>query len=434
MDIFMYKRQHILLALSLLATVLPQLKANPAHRQAGKYGNNGRADLAVYEQDTGNWFIKSVSGQLLAFAENWGFKGAVPAPGDFNGNGRTDLSVYNRATGQWYIRGLGAGNPLIAFGEKWGDNSMIAVPADFNGDGIDDYVVYQITTGNWFIKTTGGQLLAFGLNWGGPNMVPVPADYNGDGRADLAVYETTTGNWFIRTLGGQLLAFGENWGNKGMVPVPGDFNGDGRADLAVYETETGGWFIRTLAGKQPILFGQVWGDKTMMPVPGDFSGDGRADLAVYQRRTGAWFIRTVGGAAVTIANVWGVPERTTPSNIYTQGERARYSRPSLEQLIGKRGPNGGFVWKPKSEGDHKLVVLLPASLTDGIKAGWIADKDGNVVEGGRYVGSQHNGGREHYRFNRQGGDYGRDLFLVSRDRNNQLIHWPIPNGGARWDY
>lgn len=108
--------------------------------------------------------------------------------------------------------------------------------------------------------------------------------------------------------------------------------------------------------------------------------------------------------------------------------------PPLEERIGIRGPKGGFVWKPKSEADHKLVVLIPASLTDGIKAGWIADKDGNVVENGRYVGSQHNGGREHYRFSKAGGGYGRDIYFVSRDRNNQLIHWPIPNGAARWDY
>ena len=108
--------------------------------------------------------------------------------------------------------------------------------------------------------------------------------------------------------------------------------------------------------------------------------------------------------------------------------------PPLEDAIGTLGPSGNFVWKPISEGDHKLVVLIPNSLTDGFKLGLIIDSNGEVIEEGRYTGSNHNGNREHYRFSLKGEGYGRDIYFVTLDRSGNRIHWPIPNGAARYDY
>jgi hypothetical protein len=88
----------------------------------------------------------------MAFAENWGWNQANPAPGDYNGDGRADLAVYERATGAWFIRTL-AGKHLLAFAQRWGDATMISVPADYDGDGKTDQGLYQPSTGNWYIKT-----------------------------------------------------------------------------------------------------------------------------------------------------------------------------------------------------------------------------------------------------------------------------------------
>jgi len=122
-------------------------------------------------------------------------------------------------------------------------------------------------------------------------------------------------------------------------------------------------------------------------------------------------------------NVWSTAE-----------QRVLEVVPPLDSIIGEPGPSGGFVWKPKSEADHKLVVLISASLTDGNKLGLIVNENGEVVEQGRYTGSQHNGNREHYRFSRSGGGYGQNLYFVSLDRAGNRIHWPIPNGAGRYDY
>ena len=61
-----------------------------------------------------------------------------------------------------------------------------------------------------------------------------------------------------------------------------------------------------------------------------------------------------------------------------------------------------IVWKPISEGDHNLVILLPTSY--GSPEVFILDGEGNYVEQGRYVGLT-NGGRATYRFSRPGHGY-----------------------------
>ncbi len=275
-----------------------------------------RAELAVYDPNTGNWFIRSLDGTLLAFGENWGWNATHPAPGDFNGDGNADLSVYQREAGAWFIKTLGDNQPL-AIAHIWGDVSMISVPADYDGDGVTDMGVYQVETGTWFIRTMDGRLLAFAYGWGGPGMTPVPADFNGDGAAELAVYQRSTGNWFIKTLGTDtLLAFGENWGTKGMQPVPADFDGDGMADLAVYDPSSGRWFARTLGDNRLLLFAEEWGWDETCPTPGDYDGDGTADLAVYHRASGSWFIRTMSQTLLAFAESWGLPGQTVPTATY----------------------------------------------------------------------------------------------------------------------
>lgn len=63
------------------------------------------------------------------------------------------------------------------------------------------------------------------------------------------------------------------------------------------------------------------------------------------------------------------------------------------------GAPDGFLWKPFSEGDGNLVVLLPSDVRGGFATITLAD--GTSVDG-RFT-SVANGGREHYRFP-QGGD------------------------------
>ncbi len=83
--------------------------------------------------------------------------------------------------------------------------------------------------------------------------------------------------------------------------------------------------------------------------------------------------------------------------------------PEPESAISNTSISGtGIVWKPVSEGDHKLVVLTPSSY--GKPSVTILDKAGRAVESGRYVGHT-NGNRATYRFSRAGGGYSSPAYL-----------------------
>jgi hypothetical protein len=67
----------------------------------------------------------------------------------------------------------------------------------------------------------------------------------------------------------------------------------------------------------------------------------------------------------------------------------------------------GFLWKPKSESDGKLVMLLPKGMN--AKSIDIMSPDGKTklssVSRGGNQGKVANGGREHYRFGKSGAGY-----------------------------
>jgi len=102
--------------------------------------------------------------------------------------------------------------------------------------------------------------------------------------------------------------------------------------------------------------------------------------------------------------------------------------------IGTPGRKGGFVWKPVSESDGKLVVLLPTSYKGNVSMCYITDANGGFIESGRFVGDTHNGNRPHFRFSKPGAQYGNNLYIVAVNNDGSLHHWFIPNGGGRTDY
>ena len=56
---------------------------------------------------------------------NWGITSGVPLSGDYNGDGKTDLAMYQQTSGKWYVRTL-AGAYLI-YGQQWGGSSYVPV-------------------------------------------------------------------------------------------------------------------------------------------------------------------------------------------------------------------------------------------------------------------------------------------------------------------
>ncbi|MCB0352975.1 MAG: hypothetical protein KDD64_05595 [Bdellovibrionales bacterium] len=94
--------------------------------------------------------------------------------------------------------------------------------------------------------------------------------------------------------------------------------------------------------------------------------------------------------------------------------------------------NEGFVFKPESDSDGRLVVILPADLTNQISDVLLKDEDDTILERGRMSGVA-NGGREHFRFEQAGGDYPENLTVEVRMTNGEILSYEIPNPSERYD-
>ena len=98
---------------------------------------------------------------------------------------------------------------------------------------------------------------------------------------------------------------------------------------------------------------------------------------------------------------------------------------------------GGFLWKPESESDGKLVVLLPTEFKGKIQgaeihSGLPADSS-TLLGAGRFAGDTHNGNRVHYRFDKEGSAYGKEVYVVAKTIDGESIAWLIQNGADRND-
>jgi hypothetical protein len=66
---------------------------------------------------------------------------------------------------------------------------------------------------------------------------------------------------------------------------------------------------------------------------------------------------------------------------------------------------GGFLWKPVSDKNGDLVVLLPKKLTGKVHEVRVLSPDGKTtLSTGKYSGVG-NGNREHFRFSEPGSSY-----------------------------
>ncbi len=267
-------------------------------------------DPTVFNRRTGNWHIL-FAGQGSAETHQWGWPGVDPVSGDYDGDNKADLAVFDQNTGRWFIRKLSG--EILAWSIFWGWPGVKPVPGDYNGDGTNDLAIFDQNTGRWFIRKLSGEILAWSVFWGWPGVRPVPGDYNGDGIDDLAIFDQNTGRWFIRKLSGEILGWSLYWGWPGVTPVPGDYDGDGIDDLAIFDQNTGRWFIRNLAGST-LKWANYWGFSGAVPVPGDYNADGIADQVVYFEGNGLWYFLFSNGA-IDIGGPWtGVGVTPVPGN------------------------------------------------------------------------------------------------------------------------
>ena len=99
------------------------------------------------------------------------------------------------------------------------------------------------------------------------------------------------------------------------------------------------------------------------------------------------------------------------------------------------GP-GGFLWKPVSDSDGKLAVLLPKSFAGQIEKlevhSSLPPSDSSKVAEGSYKYDS-NGGRPTFRFSKPGASYGDNLYVVAFKKDGSTATWDIEDGGKRND-
>jgi len=105
---------------------------------------------------------------------------------------------------------------------------------------------------------------------------------------------------------------------------------------------------------------------------------------------------------------------------------------SKAALTGVTPGADGFLWKPESEKDKKLVVLLPPRLSGMVANVRLMGPNGEEIETGRYSGNG-NGGREHFRFSRAGGSYPDGLSVEVKLSNGETVRFGVGETSARSD-
>ncbi len=195
------------------------------------------ADLAVWRETTGGWYVMGESGVMRA-AVGWGLDGDTPAAGDYDGDGKTDFcvvrpdSVIHKA--KWFI--LRSSDGVISE-VHWGTENDQPVQADYDGDGITDVAVVSAVQNpgqhTWLMSRSTNLMAVDTISFGNSTDIPEPADYDGDGKADIAVWRNSTRSFYKLNSGGavQTVSFADtgvfNLQQTSQEPVAGDYDGDG---------------------------------------------------------------------------------------------------------------------------------------------------------------------------------------------------------------
>lgn len=89
-----------------------------------------------------------------------------------------------------------------------------------------------------------------------------------------------------------------------------------------------------------------------------------------------------------------------------------------------------FLWKPVSESDGRLVVLIPNKYNNQINQVYVVTPDGQRVQG-RFAGNTSNGQRGHFRFDRPGESFPPGSYVEMSLDNGQAVTWGIGNPALR---
>lgn len=129
------------------------------------------------------------------------------------------------------------------------------------------------------------------------------------------------------------------------------------------------------------------------------------------------------------------PEQSAPVDSSSETpvieqEAAPAAPPALE-LGAQLPPTGGFLWKPTSDKNGDLVILLPKQYTGKVKQVRVLNAEGTkALAKGKFSGVA-NGDREHYRFTKSGSAYPDGAIVLIEMESGALRHFKIKDTGKR---
>jgi hypothetical protein len=93
----------------------------------------------------------------------------------------------------------------------------------------------------------------------------------------------------------------------------------------------------------------------------------------------------------------------------------------------------GFLWKPESDKDHKLAILLPPSLSGKVAELDILSPDGStILQAGKFSGNG-NGERDHFRFTKPGGEFPDGAIVLVKLTDGTSHHVTIKDTEKRYE-
>jgi hypothetical protein len=122
---------------------------------------------------------------------------------------------------------------------------------------------------------------------------------------------------------------------------------------------------------------------------------------------------------------------TAPKRSVTEPTTTKAAFVGSSSEVGAGG-NAGFLFKPVSDSDGKLAVLLPSRLAGLVKGVTLVGANGGVLETGRYSGNG-NGGRDHYRFTKPGGQYADGLSVQATLITGEVVKYLIRETSERME-
>lgn len=216
------------------------------HPFAADFNGDGLADIGLYDQNIGMFYIKhgpSFSDQITyqwASGSNY-----QPFVGDFNHDGYADIGLRDVNTGMIYIKHGPSFGDQVTYQWAAGANYQV-LAADFNADGYADIGLRDMNTGTFYIKHGPGFSDQITYQWAsGSNYVPLAADFNHDGYADIGLYDQYSGMFYIKHGTGFSDQLTYQWATgSNYQPFAADFNDDGYADIGLRDANIGMFYIK----------------------------------------------------------------------------------------------------------------------------------------------------------------------------------------------